>query len=135
MPDVMRTAGAKSYTRMALIPILWALLWALCFLNVPRSAQGGIEDADPMERIVARVGSYPILISELASQVQIIAMQSGFKSNDTLEIRNFQKEVLQQLVNEKLFLIAAQQDTTLRVTEEEVREVGARGRERQQEGT
>lgn len=122
MSEVMISSYAKSFTRMALIPTLWALLWALCFLNAPRSALGGVEDAEPMERIVARVGSYPILISELASQVQIIAMQSGFKSNDTLEILKFQQEVLQQLVNEKLFLIAAQQDTTLRVTEDEVRE-------------
>lgn len=96
-----------------------ALISTLC---VPSSAQSGVEDAETMERIVARVGSYPILISELASQVQIIAMQTGFRSNDSVEILEFQQEVLQQLVNEKLFLIAAQQDTTLRVTDDEVNE-------------
>ncbi len=80
----------------------------------------GIENADPLEKIVARVGNYPILISELANQVQLLAMQTGFKPTSQSDVSKFQEEVLQQLVNEKLFLIAAQQDTTLRVTEQEI---------------
>ena len=42
--------------------------------SLPVLALAGIEDAEPIERIVARVGNYPILVSELATQVQLLAM-------------------------------------------------------------
>lgn len=86
----------------------------------PTVALSGVENAEPLERIVARVGAYPILVSELATQIQLIAMQNGFKPQSESEVQRFQQDVLEQLVNEKLFLIAAQQDTTMSVTREEI---------------
>lgn len=102
------------------------LFVALCALGLAALAapvaKAGIDEAEPLERIVARVGAYPILISELAAQVQLIAMQSGFQPQSESELREFQENVLRQLVNEKLFLVAAQQDTTLSVTSQEIEE-------------
>ncbi len=97
------------------------LLLTLCAtVSIPALSSAGIENAEPLERIVARVGNYPILISELATQVQLMAMQTGFRPTSQSDINKFQEEILQQLINEKLFLIAAQQDTTLRVSEQEI---------------
>ncbi|MFQ5607879.1 MAG: SurA N-terminal domain-containing protein, partial [Candidatus Zixiibacteriota bacterium] len=101
------------------VPLTIVGLW-LGLGGIEPDIRAGVEDAEPIERIVARVGNYPILVSELATQVQLLAMQSGFQSQDPDEINRFQEEVLRQLVNEKLFLIAAQQDTTLKVSAEEV---------------
>ncbi len=100
--------------------VLTAALTLFTVFYLPLPALAGVEQAEPLEKIVARVGNYPILISELATQVQLLAMQTGFKPTSQSEVDNFQEEVLQQLINEKLFLIAAQQDTTLRVTEQEI---------------
>ncbi len=96
------------------------MLAAIVVLSLPLITMAGIEKAEPLEKIVARVGNYPILVSELATQVQLLAMQTGFNPTTQAEVDKFQEEVLQQLVNEKLFLIAAQQDTTLRVSEQEI---------------
>ena len=79
-----------------------------------------MENSETVDKIIARVGAYPIMISELAAQVQMVAMQTGFQPRTEEEVREFQESILQQLVNDKLFLIAAQKDTTMRVDEEEV---------------
>jgi peptidyl-prolyl cis-trans isomerase SurA len=102
-----------------------SIFTALCLITVISSATAlfaGVNEAEPLEKIVARVGAYPILVSELATQVQMIAMQNGFQPKTERELQEFQETVLKQLVNEKLFLIAAQQDTTMNVTPDEVNE-------------
>ncbi|HSG99593.1 MAG TPA: peptidylprolyl isomerase [candidate division Zixibacteria bacterium] len=97
-------------------------LLALSGLLLSSVATAGVENSEPVERIIARVGAYPIMISELAAQVQLTAMQTGFQPQSESELREFHEEILRQLVNDKLFLVAAQQDTSLRVTEDEVQE-------------
>ena len=85
------------------------------------TAHSGVEDADPLERVVARVGRHSILLSELASQAQMVAMQSGFRPETDEQALDFQKEILRQMINEKLFLIAAKDDTTITVSKQETK--------------
>jgi len=75
---------------------------------------------EPIDGIVAIVGREPIMASELAAQIQLVAIQGGFKPETSEELEKFQAEVLEQMISERLFLIEARKDTTIRVSSEEV---------------
>ncbi len=83
-------------------------------------ASAGIEAAQTLDKIVARVGEYPILLSELLSQAQVVAMQRGFRATDSAQVRAFHEEVLRGLINDRLYLTAAKEDTTILVGEDEI---------------
>jgi len=75
---------------------------------------------EPIERIAAIVGNEPILTSELAAEMQMSAIQKGIHPQTTEEINQFQNEVLDQIISDKLFLMEAKKDTSIKVTPEEV---------------
>ncbi|TET93630.1 MAG: hypothetical protein E3J26_06005 [Candidatus Zixiibacteriota bacterium] len=75
---------------------------------------------EAVDRIIAIVGDRVILASELATQVQMIALQTGRHPKDEQELQQFEEEILQQLVSDQLFLVAAQQDTSISVRSEEI---------------
>ncbi len=94
--------------------IKWIFL-ALVVLACP-----AISGAETLERIVAVVGNEPILSSELASQLQMVAIQRGIRPQNQQELDSLQKDVLNQMISEKLFLAEAKKDTSIKVTSDEV---------------
>ena len=88
------------YVVMALVPVLNA--------------------AEPIERIIAIVGREPIMASELAAQIQLYAIQTNQKPQTREELEELQTEILNQMINERLFLIEARKDTLVKVTQEEI---------------
>ncbi len=76
--------------------------------------------AEPLERIVAVVGNEPILLSELALQMQLLAINQGVRPKNEKELEELQKQVLDQMVSEQLFLIEAKSDTTINISTADV---------------
>jgi peptidyl-prolyl cis-trans isomerase SurA len=77
----------------------------------------GLETVDG---IIAVVGREPIMASELAAQMQLVAIQRGIRPENQEDLDRFQREILEQMISERLFLIEARKDTSIRVTAEEV---------------
>lgn len=75
---------------------------------------------ETVDKIVAVVGDQIVLASELAGQIQFIALQSGRQPRSEREVEEFQDEVLNQMISDQLFLIAARRDTTISVRDDEV---------------
>ncbi|KPL04213.1 MAG: hypothetical protein AMJ90_01690 [candidate division Zixibacteria bacterium SM23_73_2] len=73
-----------------------------------------------LDRIVAVVGDKIILESELESQYLLYSSQPGTNIKDPQEERRIKERLLEQMINDKLILIRAEQDTLLEVTAEEV---------------
>lgn len=75
-----------------------------------------------LDQIVAVVGGKVILSSELEFQAQMYAVQSGFKIQNDEQLKQLEQELLRQMINDRLILIKAKQDTTIRVSNDEVDE-------------
>lgn len=76
--------------------------------------------AETVEQIAAVVGDQIILASEVANQVQLYFFSTGKKpEQDTDKIA---RDVLDQMINDALILSAAKDDTTITVTDDEVRQ-------------
>lgn len=95
--------------RISLLAILLALLAATTLFGWER-----------LDEIVAVVGDKPILLSELDFQTQIYAVQSGIKASDQEQMESLRQELLRQMINDRLILIKARQDTTIKVSDDEV---------------
>ncbi len=76
-------------------------------------------DSEVIDRIVAVVGDYPILKSELDFQIQLWAMQQRREVSEA-EVSRLRDELLQQMVNDKLILISALKDTAVNVPSEQI---------------
>jgi peptidyl-prolyl cis-trans isomerase SurA len=75
--------------------------------------------AEVIDRIVAVVGDYVILQSEVDFQAQLVLMQQRQKITAE-DIENLRSDLLDQMVNDKLLLIRALTDTMIEVSQEEV---------------
>ncbi len=75
---------------------------------------------ETVDNIVAVVGDQVILASELANQIQLIALQSGVRPKNEEELETFQRDILEQMISDRLFLLAAREDTSIHVRPEEV---------------
>ncbi len=73
-----------------------------------------------VDKIVAVVGDEVILASELASQVQLAILQSGQQPKSQAEVDTLKSQLLEQMISDRLFLIAAKKDTSIKVRDEEV---------------
>lgn len=73
-----------------------------------------------VDKIVAVVGDEVILASELVSQLQLVTLQSGLRPQTQAELDSLQVQVLDQMVSDRLFLLAAREDTSISVRSEEV---------------
>lgn len=94
--------------------IVISLLILLCV--VPSA----FSEREVVDKIIAVVGDEVILASELANQLQIIALQTGQQPKNQAELEKFQKDVLDQMVSDRLFLLAAKDDTTIKVRDDEI---------------
>jgi peptidyl-prolyl cis-trans isomerase SurA len=97
--------------------VLRPLLIAAVTLIPPGYLSAQVQTVD---RIAAVVGDQVILASELANQIQLIALQSGIRPETQEEIEQFQGDVLEQMISDRLFLMAAREDTSISVRSEEV---------------
>lgn len=83
-------------------------------------ATAGRGQREPVDKIVAIVGDQVILASELAGQIQFVALQTGKEPKTARELEEFQFEVLDQMISDQLFLVAARKDTAISVRDDEV---------------
>jgi peptidyl-prolyl cis-trans isomerase SurA len=85
-------------------------------------AASSVDSTDVVDKIAVVVGDEAILASELANQIQLVAFQTGQHPEKPEEVAQFQKQVLEQMVSDKLFLKEAKNDTTIEVRPEEVQQ-------------
>jgi peptidyl-prolyl cis-trans isomerase SurA len=97
---------------------LGRLLLFLVALHVIASASQA--EREVVDRIVAVVGDEAILASELAGQIQLVALQVGRQPKNEQELKQLQEEILEGMISDKLFLIEAEKDTSIAVRPEEV---------------
>jgi peptidyl-prolyl cis-trans isomerase SurA len=91
----------------------------------PAAAQGEAATATsprPVDRIVAIVGTRPILASQIEEQL-VLAQSQGAKIPDDSAAREAARhQILSQMVDEELMVQQAERDTTIKVTEQEVQD-------------
>jgi peptidyl-prolyl cis-trans isomerase SurA len=80
----------------------------------------GHAEKEVVDKIVAVVGDEVILASELATQVQLIAFQTQQQPRTGAELQQLQKDILDNMISEKLFLFEARKDTSIEVRPEEI---------------
>ncbi|RKX22160.1 MAG: hypothetical protein DRP35_02620 [Candidatus Zixiibacteriota bacterium] len=73
-----------------------------------------------VDKISVVVGSEVILASEIANQLQMYVLQTGQKISSEKELEELQDKIIDQMISDKLFLIAARQDTLVQVRQEEI---------------
>ncbi len=94
-------------------PLALAFLCIWCALAAEIHAQ---ESQQAIDRIVAVVGKEPILLSDLTAQTEFYA----FNNHVDPGTPGLKQQVLEALINEKLMLASALEDTNITVTEDEV---------------
>ncbi len=93
-------------------------LLGLIVIATPVVAQEGLRV--PVDRIVAIVGETPITLSRMDEQLQVFLTQGGELPTDADSLRQLRLSVLEQLVDDELIIQAAERDTLVQITEEEV---------------
>ncbi|MFH2049729.1 MAG: peptidylprolyl isomerase, partial [bacterium] len=92
----------------------------LFFLLLLILVSSGWSKREVVDKIVAVVGDKVILASEVATQTQMMAMQMQKKPSTEKEVEELQKQVIEQMVSDQLLLLAAEQDTSIKIRPEEV---------------
>ena len=89
----------------------------------PRAAaQGRAATARPVDRIVAIIGTKPILASQVEEQL-VLAQSQGVKVPEDSAARDAaRRQILSQMVDEELLVQQAERDTTIKVTDQEVQD-------------
>src|SRR2546427_4722643 len=105
--------------------VLTLLVAALASLSpsVPRAAAQGRAAPDrPVDRIVAVVGTRPILASQVEEQLVLAQSQGQKVPQDSAGRDAARRQVLSQMVDEELLVQQAERDTTIKVTDQEVQD-------------
>lgn len=92
-------------------------VFILLLLSAP-----ALRSQEVMDGIVAVVDKEIILRSELLSQVQLYALQNRIEPRSQEELQRLQRELLGRMIDDKLLLVQAEKDTSLKVTDREVKE-------------
>jgi len=80
---------------------------------------GGLAQ-EVLDGIAATVDDRIILISEVQSQLQLLAMESNIDLGDKVFVDSLSHGILEQMIDDKLILIEAEKDTTIKVTSREI---------------
>ena len=104
----------KSLFRLGRLILLLICLFHLFF--------GSSSAQEVVDRIVAVVGNQIILESGLKMQMDLYVNQMGIELKSEAQKSQLKRELLEQMINNKLLLIAAQKDTIIKVTSREVEE-------------
>ncbi len=86
------------------------------------AAQGEAATARPVDRIVAIVGSRPILASQVEEQLVLAQSQGAKLPEDSAGRDAARHQILSQMVDEELMVQQAERDTTIKVTDQEVQD-------------
>ncbi len=95
------------------------ILLAAILLTAGLAASSGAQ-RETIDRIAVVVGSEVVLASEITSQVQLYALQSGRRPQNEQELKELENQIVEQMISDRLFLIAAREDTSLSVRPEEI---------------
>jgi peptidyl-prolyl cis-trans isomerase SurA len=98
---------------------LLALTALLCAAALPPAAAAQ-QAARPLDRIVAIVGTRPILASQVDEELVRFQAQGGQLPPDSAGRAKVRRQVLDRMVEEELIVQQALRDTTVKVTEQEV---------------
>ena len=101
---------------LSLMPLL------LAGTAAPASGQGEQAAPQPVDRILAVVGSVPILASQVEEQLVLTQAQGGKVPDDSAGRAAMRRQILDQMVDEELLVQQAQQDTSIRVTDQEIQD-------------
>lgn len=80
------------------------------------------QQAQVLDRIVAIVGTRPILLSQLEEQVVQLRAQNVEMPNDSAQLHALRRDMLEQMIDEQLVVQEAERDTTIKVTDQEVQD-------------
>src|SRR5438309_10732881 len=100
--------------------VLTAIVAALAALSL--SAQGRAATDRPVDRIVAVVGTKPILASQVEEQLVLAQSQGAKVPEDSAGRDAARRQILSQMVDEELLVQQAERDTTIKVTDQEVQD-------------
>jgi len=102
----------------------WVLVTLGCtVLPLDRvTAQGEAASPRPVDRIVAIVGSKPILASQVEEQLVLAQSQGTKLPKDSAGRDTVRRQVLSQMVDEELIVQQAERDTAIKVTDQEVQD-------------
>src|SRR5438094_9125125 len=106
--------------RALALPIVWSGLAAL--VGPLAAAQGRAATDRPVDRIVAVVGTKPILASQVEEQLVLAQSQGAKVPEDSAGRDAARRQILSQRVDEELLVQQAERDTTIKVTEQEVQD-------------
>ena len=104
-------------TRVTLAAVVWAALVA-----PPATAQGRSATARAVDRVVAVVGTKPILASQVEEQLVLAQSQGAKVPEDSAGRDAARRQILSQMVDEELLVQQAERDTTIKVTDQEVQD-------------
>lgn len=93
---------------------------AILGLLVPDFARGQELDYVPVDRIVAVVGGVAIPLSRLEEEINIMSQAGSGVPTDSTELRELREQILSTLVEEELLVQAAETDTLVVVTDQQV---------------
>ena len=97
--------------------IFFSIVTLFVSLTFPPSS---FAQREMLDKVAVVVGEEVILVSEIASQIQMFVLQTGKKPSSEEELRKMENEIIDQMISDRLFLIAAQKDTSLSVREAEI---------------
>lgn len=96
------------------------VLFTLAVLSLALSAGQVRAEREVVDKIIAVVGDEVILASELANQFQIMVLQNKIELKTEAQALELQQNILDEMVSDRLFLIAARKDTLVTVRDEEI---------------
>ena len=99
------------------IVLAWAALAAAAL-----AAQGRSATARAVDRVVAVVGTKPILASQVEEQLVLAQSQGAKVPEDSAGRDAARRQILSQMVDEDLLVQQAERDTTIKVTDQEVQD-------------
>lgn len=91
-----------------------------CFILILGLSSTVFSQREVVDKISVVVGSEVILASEIANQLQMYVLQSGKKISSEEELEEIQNKIIDQMISDRLFLIAARQDTLVQIRQEEI---------------
>ncbi len=83
-------------------------------------AQSTPQKRELLDRVVAVVGNEVITATELATQLQLVAIQANIRPKSEEELAALQRRILDQMISDRLLVAEARKDTTLKVRPEDV---------------
>ncbi|PYO26340.1 MAG: hypothetical protein DMD73_12935 [Gemmatimonadetes bacterium] len=98
-----------------------AVAWA-ALAGPPVAAQGRSATARAVDRVVAVVGTKPILASQVEEQLVLAQSQGAKVPEDSAGRDAARRQILSQMVDEELLVQQAERDTTIKVTDQEVQD-------------